>query len=199
MKKQVGDETRMAILDAAWTLMDEEGRLDVSQAEIAARAGVSRQSVYLAFGAKTGLLLAMVRNKDRRTPHVGRLREIANGQGDRVEDLVAFLDVWLDYLPAIYSVGIQLDAASLTESDAAAAWDSRMKAGLLTGFRLVFERLGRSGRLAEGWSPAEAADFAWSLTHPTAWRRLVAERGWTPDAFRRRQVETIRTLLVKSA
>ena len=58
-KKQIPEETRVGILDAAWALMAETGRLDVGQAEIAARAGVSRQTVYLAFGSRAAASAGM--------------------------------------------------------------------------------------------------------------------------------------------
>lgn len=195
MKQAISDETRSAILDAAWELVGEAGRLDVSQSEIAARAGVSRQSVYLAFGGRAGLLLGMVRNKDRRTDHVARLRAIATGDGDQVADLIALIDVWIDYLPLVYPVAIQLDAASVNDPAAASAWDSRMKTGLLEGIRMVLGRVARAGRLPSGIDVDRAADHVWSLVHLVSWRVLVAERGWSAEEFRRRQTALIRSVL----
>ena len=81
MKKQISDASRIAILDAAWELIAERGRLDVGQSEIAAQAGVSRQTIFLAFGGRAGLLVAMLRNKDEQSHHVARLKEIASGSG----------------------------------------------------------------------------------------------------------------------
>lgn len=174
---QITDTTREAILDAAWELTAKRGHLKFSQAEIARRAGVSRQTVNLAFGARAGLLLAMVRNKDRKTAHVSRLREIATGAGDKGEDLMQFLDIWLDYLPIIYPVGIELDAASLSDPDAAAAWNSRIKTGLLDGLKMILSRISRSGGLANSWTAEDAAVWIWSLVHPVQWRLLVVEHG----------------------
>jgi len=64
--RQITEETRVAILDAAWELIVERGKLDVGQAEIAAKAGVSRQTIYLAFGGRAGLLVAMLLNVEVR-------------------------------------------------------------------------------------------------------------------------------------
>lgn len=192
----ISEQTRIAILDAAWDLVAENGRLASGQAEVAARAGVSRQTVYLAFGGRAGLLRAMLRNHDRTSPHVARLRAIARGTGDRPADLMDFVATWLDYLPEIFPVGIQLDAASLQDPEAAAAWDDRMKTALLTGLQTIAGRLEAAGRLAPGWTATMAADVAWSLIHPTAWRLLVVERGWSQAAFRASRLDLIDRIVI---
>ncbi|MCV3209282.1 TetR/AcrR family transcriptional regulator [Mesorhizobium sp. YC-39] len=195
MKKHISEETRIAILDAAWELIAEGGKVDASQSTIAAKAGVSRQTVYLAFGGRAGLLVAMLRNRDRHSGQVKSLHEIANGDGDRWEDFLSFVEHWLDYLPLIYPVGIQLDAAALNDEEAAAAWDDRMKRTLLHGMKHILARLQRAGRIAPGWTVDMAAETVWSLVHPANWRLLVIECGWSPDEFRRTRIEIIRRTL----
>lgn len=192
MKKQISEETRVAILDAAWELIAEGGRVDVSQSEIAARAAVSRQTVYLAFGGRAGLLVAMLRNKDAHSRQVTALYEIANGAGDKWEDFLSYVEAWLDYLPLIYPVGIQLDVAALNDEEAAAAWNDRMKRALLHGMKHILARLQRAGRIAPGWTVDMAAETSWSLVHPASWRLLVVECGWSADQFRRTRIEIIR-------
>jgi AcrR family transcriptional regulator len=193
---QISEDTRVAILDAAWDLIAASGRLDVGQAEIAAKAGVSRQTIYLAFGNRAGLLMAMLRNKDAKTRHVARLTEIAGRSSVRPETFLAYVETWLDYLPHIYPVGIQVDAAALNDREAAAAWDDRMKA-LLHGMKVLLNALEAAGALAEGYSAAHAADVVWSLIHPSAWRLLVIERGWKPGDFRKDRLRSIQQLLLR--
>jgi AcrR family transcriptional regulator len=196
MKKgPITEKTRAAILDATWSLIAEKGRLDVNQAEIAAAAGLSRQSIYLAFGNRSGLLTAMARYKDTQSDHVVRMGRISHAASATPDDFLRYIDVWLDYLPLIYPVGILLDAASLAEPDAAAAWDDRMRGALLAGLKRILGHLAREGHLARGWEPDRAAELVWSLIHPTAWRQLVVGCGWSADEFRRSRVEIIRTML----
>jgi AcrR family transcriptional regulator len=199
VKKQISQASRIAILDAAWELIAERNQLDVGQSEIAAQAGVSRQTIFLAFGGRAGLLVAMLRNKDEQSQHVARLKEIATGSGNDWVDFLLFIDTWLDYLPVIYPVGIQLDAAALHDKDAAAAWDDRMKKALLYGMKRILARLQTADRIAPGWTADTAAEMAWSLVHPASWRLLVVECGWSADDFRRTRIETIcQTLLCNS-
>ena len=146
-KKPISEETQTAILEATWALIAKHKRLDVGQAEIAAAAGVSRQTVYLAFGNRAGLLTAMVRHRDTRSDHVTRLGEISRARNISLQDFHTYLDIWIEYLQLIYPVGILLDAAALTDTDAASAWDDRMKGGLLAGLKRIFVQLAKKRRV----------------------------------------------------
>jgi AcrR family transcriptional regulator len=196
-KKAISEETRAAILNATWSLVAEKRRLDIGQAEIAAAAGVSRQTVYLAFGSRAGLLTAMARNKDLQSDHVARLGQISQSDPMTPEDLQSYVEIWLDYLPLIYPVGILLDAAALTDAEAASAWDDRMKGALLGGLKRVFRQLAKRGQLAAGLKPDQAAEQVWSLMHPATWRQLVVECGWSPKEFRRSRLDIIRATMLR--
>jgi AcrR family transcriptional regulator len=189
--RPIPEETRATILDAAWALMAEAGRLDVSLSAIAAAARVSRQTLYLAFGGRAGLLTAMLRHRDSRSDHVARLSEISARPSGRAGEFVDYVGVWLDYLPMIYPVGILLHGAALNDPEAAEAWDDRMKRALLAGMRRILRAAAREGRLAPGLAADAAAELAWSLVHPASWRLLVAECGWSAEAFRRSRLALI--------
>lgn len=199
--KTISDETRSAILDATWSLIAKKKRLDVGQAEIAEAAGVSRQTIYLAFGSRAGLLTAMARNKDLQTDHVAKLGEISRSATPGVDDLVTYVEIWIEYLPHIYPVAILLDAAALTDPEAAAAWDDRMKAALLAGLSSIVRRLAKRDLLAVGAKPSRSADRIaeeiWSLVHPSAWRQLVVECGWSAQEFRKSRLAIIRATLLR--
>lgn len=184
MKKTISEDTRRTVLDAAWELMSTQGRLDVGMAEIAQAAGVSRQTLFYAFGNRAGLLVAMVRHKDSLTDHVGRLAALARGEGSDAITLHAFLDVWLGYLPVVYPVAVQLEAGALTDTDAALAFADRFhNRGLRRGLELILGRMAAAGALRPGQDPARLADLCLSLVLPSAWRALVVDGGWSPAAF----------------
>lgn len=187
--KSISDDTKRAILEAAWDLITDSGRADVAMTEVAERAGVSRQTVFYAFGGRSGLLLAMVRHKDTRTDHVARLGAIVAEPSPGPDALIAYSSVWLDYLPLIYPVGILLDAASITDPEAAAAWNDRMIKALLGGYRRLAKAIHQTHPLPE--DPEKLADAIWALVHPTTYRRLVEECGWSHDAFRSHQLDLI--------
>src|SRR5207253_11234756 len=59
-RKRRAAETRRIILRAARDLISNRGYAGVSLDDIAAAAGVSRQTLYLQFGSKVGLLTALM-------------------------------------------------------------------------------------------------------------------------------------------
>ena len=182
MKKPIPDATQSHILTTAWDLIQREGRQDIGLSDIAAAAGVSRQTLFLAFGNRAGLLLAMVRHKDGQTDHVARLR----AQGAlpcTPTNFMGSLAIWLDYLPVVYPVAILLDAAGITETEAAQAINDRMKGALLSNFRRQITVIGAEGGLHPGANPKAVADRIWSSVHLQAWRLLVLDCGWSPQEF----------------
>jgi AcrR family transcriptional regulator len=197
--KTISEATRQAILDAALAHVQDRESLDFAQADIAAAAGVTRQTVFYAFGSRTGLLVAMVRHLDDLTDHVSRLRELSRGTRCDRELLRDYVDAYVDYLPLIYPVGVLLEAAALTDPAARAALDDRMKGALLSGFVAIMGRLAAAGLLAEGVSPESAAELAWSLVQFSEWRHLVVECGWHADAFRRSRHDLLERVLLAPA
>ena len=180
---KISDETRAHILEAAWDLMAAQRRLDVGMAEIAAAAGVTRQTLFLAFGNRAGVLVAMARHQDTRSDHVLAMRQIAATGGDTAA-LHAFVDAWLDYLPLVYPVAIQLETDSLSDADANAAWQDRIfSQGARMGLDRILGQMVARGVLLTDQDPSRLADVCLTLLVPSAWRYLVIERGWTATAF----------------
>jgi AcrR family transcriptional regulator len=195
--QSLSSQTREAVLEAAWELLAEGRRVDASLSEIAARAGVTRQSIYLGFGNRVGLLIAMARHADSRSLHARRMRTVSESGADDPEALIGFVHAWLLHLPEIYPVGILLSAAAVTDPEAAEVFRDRMVGSLHARYRLLLERLATAGHLAPG-NAARGADLCWSLTHIDAWRQLVVERGWTPAAFRKNREALIRAFVLRA-
>ena len=188
MPPKISDKTRHAVLSAAWNLMATQRRPDAGMAEVAAAAGVTRQTVFYAFGNRAGLLVAMARHRDTLSDHVARMGALARGtdsaSGYDQATLRDYVDVWLDYLHLIYPVAIQLECASLTDADADTAWRDRMfDQGLRLGLDLILKQMAAAGRLPTAQDPVQVADLCQTWLLPSAWRYLVVERGWSPQAF----------------
>lgn len=185
MAKSISADTRNAVLEAAWKRMSAPGGLGAGMAEIAAEAGVSRQTLFYAFGSRPGLLVAMVRHRDQQTDHVRRLAEIARSDAANADALEAFIDVWLDYLPIVYPVAYQLETDAVLDPDIALAWNDRFfNMGLHRGLERILGRMAAAGALPKGADPAWLADLFLSLVAPSAWHLLVVQCRWTPERFR---------------
>ena len=194
--KVISLETQERILDAAWTLLVKEGRLDVGMSAIGAAADVSRQTLHLAFGGRTGLLVAMARRADQRSSAAERMRRAASAEDDGVASFEAYIQAWIEHLPDIYPVGVLLFSARESDAAARAAWEDRMDS-LRNGFTRILRRAEAAGRLRQGMSVAVASDLAWSLTHLDAWRHLVMERGWASEDFAATQIAILKRELLR--
>jgi AcrR family transcriptional regulator len=194
--QQRADATRARILETAWRLMGErDGHRAVSMAEIAKAAGVSRQLVYLHFETRAGLFAAMTRWEDERTGFQQRVYDaVCLPPPDGLEQLVR---TWIEYLQIIAPVATTLESAPAGDAGRV-AWDQRMNE-LRGVFRSAVADIDGAGRLAAGWTIDEAADWAWSQAHLTAWRNLVGVRGWSQGAFADRCAATILNELVSEA
>ena len=123
-----------------------------------------------------------MRHKDGQTDHVARLQ----AQGSlpcTPANFMGSLAIWLDYLPVVYPVAILLDAAGITEAEAAGAIGDRMKGALLHNFRRQVAAIAATGGLRPGANPQVVCDSIWASVHPQAWRLLVVDCGWSPQQF----------------
>jgi AcrR family transcriptional regulator len=172
-------DTRTSLLEAAWEQVAKHGVGAVTLAEIAAAAGVTRQSVYLHFGSRAGLLIEMVRHRDRTSATVRKMAAAAQ-EAHSEAGFGRFTRLWFRHVAAILPVARAIEAASVSDPDAAAAWKDRMQSlrAVLGG---IVARLAAADRLDSGWTKDEATDWLWSRTHIDVWRQLVVERNWTPS------------------
>ena len=174
-KIRKSERTRNDILDTAWTLIAARGA-DISLSEIASVVGVTRQSIYVHFGSRGGLLIALVRRADERGDIENKFLT-AMATPDAKTRLETCLDVWLRFVPEIYPVARDLIRLRSADTEAASAWDDRM-----TDLRGVFLNLALSLRadnaLAESWTPSRAADFMWASASVETWGLLTQDCGW---------------------
>lgn len=175
---------RIAILEAARRLFEEKDFVSVTLGEVAREAGVSRQAVYLNFGSRAGLLVALLGHIDEVGGLQAKIEQVLESP-TAVSALEALVDVRARYTPSIYQLATQVDAARRFDADAQASWQDRMKLRH-THSRAVAQRLAAEGVLAPGWTEADAADLIWSLTSIRTYEDLVIDRGWSLNRYRQR-------------
>ena len=187
------ERTRTELLDVAWERISAEGAR-VSMAEIATAAGVSRQSVYVHFGSRAGLLMALVHRADERFRIIEDFGA-ALAIGEPRARFAACLDVWLGFVPKIHPVARDLIRIRSEDDAADAAWSDRMR-DLHRMMRELMRGIERDGELAPGFDAASAADYLWAGASVQTWDLLVSERGVGPrKASRLIRVGMTRTLL----
>jgi len=185
---------RARILAVAWEMV-EAGRLgDLTMAAVGQAAGVSRQTVYVQFGTRAGLLVQMVRERDADNPRGLRVAA-ALAAPDPAEALAALTRELAGWWQEIHPVAQALYAAALTDDAARAAWEDRM-AHLHAFSEQAVARLAEAGLLASHWEPALASDWLAAQHNPLGWLLLVEDAGWTHEQYEERTVATVRTVLL---
>ena len=180
--------TRDRLLDAAWQEATERGVDRLTLAAVGARAGVTRQAVYLHFGNRATLLIEMADRVDHTSGFRSGLattRHLIPREGFR-----RMLEIWFDYIPSILRVHLALEAASLSGGDGADAYRDRMR-DWREGIRIAIERLADAGELSPMWDVGRATDWTWASVHPTTFHHLTSERRWTRAETAQRIIDTL--------
>lgn len=170
------ERTKSEILDIAWDLIASRGAR-VSMTEIASEANISRQLLYVHFGSRGQLLIALVRRADERFC----IWE-AFSKAEKITDprlcLQAVMAAWLEFVPKIRPVAIDLIRLRAEDKAARDAWNDRMSE--LHGFYAnLMSRFEAQGALTKDLTAVQAADYIWATSSVQYWDLLVSERGWT--------------------
>ncbi len=186
-------ETRQRILAEAWELV-ERGGSEVTLAEIAKGAGVSRQALYLHFGDRSGLFVALVDHVDLSLGST-EIRAHVFGAPSGAETLRRWVEALSWYTGKIDWLTQILEWGQYEDEALAAGWRNRMnrRRDLTLG---VAERIADEGRLADGWTTAEAADLIYAITMPGPWRELTREVGWSEEEYAERVWRLLQTSLL---
>jgi AcrR family transcriptional regulator len=186
-RREQAEETRRRILAAAQLLFERDGYVATSMAAVAREAGVSLKTVYLALETKNGLLRALW--------HL-----LLRGERD---DVVVDEQAWYREvleepdprrqlrLNARNSRAVKERAGALMEVIAAAApsdpevgalW-KRIEEQFYENQRAIVESLNQKGALRSGLDLDGGADILFTLNHPSLYRLLASERGWSAERY----------------
>ncbi|MFI5915194.1 TetR/AcrR family transcriptional regulator [Dactylosporangium sp. NPDC051541] len=194
--------TRQRILDAARDMLLHRGYTGATIEAIAARAGVSVQSIYNTIGGKAAVLKAvydtLLAGDDEpipimRRPAVAAMRAAA----DPREFLARYARLGRDLyeragplLPIMLAEGGAGDPAVREFTDTIEQERADGTAGIAA---LLHERFG----LRDGVTVTDAADILWTLTAPDLVLRLVHRRGWPLAKFEAWQAAAMADALLR--
>lgn len=182
--------TRSRILDVTWELVAEQGSA-LKLTDVAKRASVSRQAIYLHFGDRTGLLVALVEHMDQ-TLDLGAALSAVQLAPDGAAMLEATMALNTSFWRQVLPVAQVLEAAQYTDDALGAAWRDRMEFRLAV-FRSIIETIAERGELDEVWSIDEASTTLYGIAHFDTWRELM-QQGWDDDRY----VELMSRVLVRA-
>ncbi len=180
--------TRDRILKAALKLLEASQGKGVRMTDIAKRAGISRQALYLHFSTRAELLIATTYYLDEVKGVEDRLVPSRTAQSG-IERLDAFIEAWGTYIPEIYGIAKALLAMRDTDEAAAEAWDERMQ-DMREGCEAAINALNRDKMLSLDHSPNQATDILWTMLSVRNWEQLTIECGWPQEKY----IETLKSL-----
>jgi len=179
----------MMVLRTALRLFEQRGLAVVTLADIAAAAGVSRQTIYLQFGNRAGLLTAIARHIDSTSRLRGMMATIR--EDHTKAGLEKFIRLVFEHAAVIFSFARAVEAAAASgDADARVAMEDRVNA-FLRATRLMIDGLAESGQLSKRWTREEATDWLYSRLHIDVWNQLVVDRKWPPKRVLERVTESL--------
>jgi AcrR family transcriptional regulator len=198
LRERQAARSREAVLAAAHALFVEQGYGPTTIEQVAARAGVSKPTVFTAVGNKVELLkvvrdVAMAGDdEDRAMSSRGDVAAIATAAdfataARRTARHIADVN---RRSSAVHEV---IRGASGLDPAVAALWASAEEQRHVGAGHLL-ERLALHRRTA--MPRARARDRLWLLMAPENFHRLVVDRGWSERAYERWLTEGIRALFV---
>jgi AcrR family transcriptional regulator len=172
------------IFEAAWNLIVVRGEAGVTMAQIAKKAKISRQALYLHFADRAQLLDALVRYADEKRGLPSAIQHIVDAPTAR-EALGRMVSLQALQNPRIWAIALAFEAVRRTDKAAQRSWQDRQSRRLDT-CRTIIERLRREGELRPALTMEEAADLLYVITSLRMWEDLVLVRGWTADEYQER-------------
>ena len=201
LRAQQADATRRAVLNAASELFIAQGYGATTLDQIAARAGVSKPTVFSAVGNKQTVLSAVrdvaMAGDDEKLSMVERpLAEEIRQEPDphRAVELLARLFTGVGRRYARIDEVLR-GAAHSGEPGLRELWQSSEEQRL-TGARIWATSLAGKGPFRDGVDLDTATDLLWLHMAPDQYHRLVHVRGWSDDRFQRWLIDSLTGLLL---
>ena len=187
LRARQASETRQTVLLAATRLFKERGWAGTTLSAVASEAGTAIETVYSAFGSKSGLLVAAIDvaiiGDDDKTPLEERAAFAELGIGERSERLTAAARIiTLALVRAVPLMGALHEAAA-SDDAARARWDryeSDRRITVAAGLELIL------GQLA----PEALIDSIWAVAGPEVFAKLTRERDWPIEKYESWLIQT---------
>jgi AcrR family transcriptional regulator len=192
-QKRVGEvlrqDTRNRLLQAAGEEFPVRGYAGTTVTRLAAAAGVSVQTLYLAWGSKRALLRGYMENAlsgDTGSPEDAARRFAGLSPRERLAELAALVTEIAERAATGWS--LYRDAAAV-DPEIAADWNELQ----LLRHRLISRVLADipATALAEGLTIKSAADTAWAIASPESYDLLAHRLGYQLEEFRNWMKQTL--------
>lgn len=183
---------RQDILTAARALMLRDGYAATTVAAIAAAAEVSPETVYKAFGGKTGVVRALIRHAlEGAGPEPAQVRsDRLRGRSTGHELVAGWAELAREVAPRFAPLGVLLHDAAASDPKARAVLDEMDRARRVR-MRDNARALIATGDVRPGLSLRDVTDVLFTVTASEIYELLVMRQGWSSRRFARFQRDTM--------
>jgi AcrR family transcriptional regulator len=173
---------RLAVVLAARDLFERDGFRLTTIAAVAARAGVSAESIYKGFGTKAALAKAVfditLAGDDEPVPVADRpAMQAVRDEPDVRRKIAMFVDGLADRQARSATVQILIRDGRHVDDSLAPIWAKLNDEGMV-GMTMLARHLVDTGRLRDGIDVDEVRDVLWNYLAIDTYERLVLSRGW---------------------
>ena len=197
-QQRVGDalrqDTRNRLLEAAAEQFPAHGYAGTTVTRLAAAAGVSVQTLYLAWGSKRALLRGYMEQAlggHLQSPEDTSRRFTGLSPQDRLSELATLVTE----IAKRAAIGWTLYRdASAVDPEIAADWNELQMLRHRTFSRILADI--PASALADGLTPTSAADTAWTVASPESYDLLVHRLGYSLAEFRDWMTQTLLAALL---
>ncbi len=180
---------RLSVVLAARELFERDGFRPTTIAAIAARAGVSAESVYKGFSTKAALAKAVfdlvIAGDDEPVPVAGRpAMQAIRDQPDARRKIAMFADGLAHRQARSAKVQILIRDGRHINDALAPVWAKLTGEGL-AGMTMLGRHLLETGQLRHGIGLDEVRDVLWNYLAIDTYERLVLTQGWTLERYSR--------------
>jgi AcrR family transcriptional regulator len=178
---------RLATVLAARDLFERDGFRLTTIAAVAARAGVSAESIYKGFGTKAALAKAAfdvtVAGDDEPVPVADRpAMQALRGEPDVRRKIEMFIGGLAQRQARSAKVQILIRDGRHVDDSLAPVW-AKLNDEALAGMTMLARHLVESGQLRTGVDLDEVRDVLWNYLAIDTYERLVLIRGWPLERY----------------
>jgi AcrR family transcriptional regulator len=173
---------RLAVVLAARDLFERDGFRSTTIAAVAARAGVSAESIYKGFGSKAALAKAVfditVAGDDEPVPVADRpAMQAVRDEPDVRRKIEMFVGGLAHRQARSAQVQILIRDGRHVDESLAPVW-AKLNDEALVGMTMLARHLVDTGQLRDGIDVDEVRDVLWNYLAIDTYERLVLTRGW---------------------
>src|SRR5215471_18103976 len=180
---------RLAVVLAARDLFERDGFRPTTIAAVAARAGVSAESIYKGFGTKAALAKAVfdlvIAGDDEPIPVAERpAMQAVRDEPDARRKIAMFVAGLAQRQARSARVQILIRDGRHVDDSLAPVWAKLTDEGL-AGMTMLGRHLLETGQLRDGIDLGEVRDVLWNYLAIDHYERLVLAQGWSQERYAR--------------